>query len=214
MPGERRTGRGRLPRRGFLAAVAALGTASAGATAQGNGYTMPTLRFADPATRSRLGDLYTRALTALADRHTIHADPTVYDRAGLLAHPPGTFVRAGGGYPHLSGGRGTRPSTRGTARACWRRPSAATRSGRSSTAARTGSSCSRTISGGTRSCGSRPPCTTTASRATGTSSAAPSRPPSTPSPPAGPRLRRRVRPVPGPGFMNDGISGYPGARPA
>ncbi|WP_405626374.1 MGH1-like glycoside hydrolase domain-containing protein [Streptomyces sp. NBC_01396] len=60
---------------------------------------MPTLRFADPATRSRLGDLYTRALTALADRHTIHADPTVYDRAGLLAHPPGTFVRAGGGYP-------------------------------------------------------------------------------------------------------------------
>jgi hypothetical protein len=99
MPVGRRIDGGRLTRRGFLAAVAALGTASAGATARGNGFTMPTLTFADPALQHRLGDLHARALTALAAHHTIPADPAVYDRAGLLTYPPGTVVRAGGGYP-------------------------------------------------------------------------------------------------------------------
>ena len=99
MPVGRRTTRGRLSRRCFLAAVGALGMASAGAAAHGNGYTMPTLLFADSATQRRLGALHATALTALADSHTIHADPAVYDRAGLLTRPPGTVVRAGGGYP-------------------------------------------------------------------------------------------------------------------
>ncbi|MET7480885.1 glycosyl hydrolase family 65 protein [Streptomyces sp. NPDC005648] len=96
---ERRTRRGRLARRSFLAAVAAVATASARATARGSGYAMPTLAFADPAVQRDLGTLYATALRALADRHTVPADPAVYDRAGLLSYPPGTVVRAGGGYP-------------------------------------------------------------------------------------------------------------------
>lgn len=99
MPVGRRIDRGRLTRRSFLAAVAALGTASARATAEGNGYRMPSLTFSDPTTQRRLGGLYARALSALADTHTIAADPAVYDKAGLLTYPPGTVVRAGGGYP-------------------------------------------------------------------------------------------------------------------
>ncbi|MEU6147878.1 hypothetical protein ABZ848_47020 [Streptomyces sp. NPDC047081] len=99
MPVEERSSRGRLSRRGFLAAVTVLGATSARATAQGNGYTMPTLTFADPAVQHRLGTLYSTALATLAGKHTIDADPSVYDRARLLAYPPGTVVRAGGGYP-------------------------------------------------------------------------------------------------------------------
>ncbi|WP_405876129.1 MGH1-like glycoside hydrolase domain-containing protein [Streptomyces sp. NBC_00005] len=99
MPDERRTSRGRLSRRGFLAAVGLLGMAGAGAATRGNGYTMPTVLFADAATQRRLGGLHATALTALADTHTIHADRAVYDRSGLLTYPPGTIVRAGGGYP-------------------------------------------------------------------------------------------------------------------
>ncbi|MFG2794120.1 hypothetical protein [Streptomyces sp. NPDC048419] len=60
---------------------------------------MPALTFTGPTGRRSLGALYTTAVTALADTHTIHADPSVYDKAGLLAYPPGTVVRAGGGYP-------------------------------------------------------------------------------------------------------------------
>ncbi|MEV1082732.1 glycosyl hydrolase family 65 protein [Streptomyces sp. NPDC050211] len=93
----------RISRRRFLAA---LGTAGSGAVpvraraaAVGNGYTMPSLVFEDPATQRRLGALYAQALTDLAGAHTVPADPSVYDRAGLLGYPPGTVVRAGGGYP-------------------------------------------------------------------------------------------------------------------
>ncbi|MGW1723622.1 MGH1-like glycoside hydrolase domain-containing protein [Streptomyces sp. NPDC002306] len=60
---------------------------------------MPSLAFADPATQRRLGGLYAAALTDLTETNTVTADRTVYDRAGLLTDPPGTLVRAGGGYP-------------------------------------------------------------------------------------------------------------------
>ena len=99
MPVGRSTSRARPSRRGLLAAAGLLGLAGAGAPALGNGYTVPALTFADPATQRRLGTLYATAATALADTHTIHADPAVYDKAGLLAYPPGSVVRAGGGYP-------------------------------------------------------------------------------------------------------------------
>ncbi|MGW3653444.1 MGH1-like glycoside hydrolase domain-containing protein [Streptomyces sp. NPDC000878] len=63
------------------------------------GDTMPSLTFDDPATQRRLGKLYASALTDVSERNTIAADPAVYDRAGLLTDPPGTLVRAGAGYP-------------------------------------------------------------------------------------------------------------------
>ncbi|MFI9756770.1 MGH1-like glycoside hydrolase domain-containing protein [Streptomyces sp. NPDC051963] len=93
----------RISRRRFLATLGAAGSAAvplgARAYSGGNGYTMPSLVFEDPATQRRLGGLYATALTDLADAHTVRADPSVYDRAGLLTDPPGTVVRAGGGYP-------------------------------------------------------------------------------------------------------------------
>lgn len=45
-----------------------------------------------------LAATYQAALVNLLDVNTVPYDPAVYDRTGLLADPPGTFVRAGGGY--------------------------------------------------------------------------------------------------------------------
>jgi glycogen debranching enzyme len=45
-----------------------------------------------------LAAAYRSALRNLLDVNTVRYDPAVYDRTGLLADPPGTFVRAGGGY--------------------------------------------------------------------------------------------------------------------
>ncbi|MHC3474569.1 MGH1-like glycoside hydrolase domain-containing protein [Streptomyces sp. 7R007] len=90
----------RLSRRAVLAA--ALGTAAtASASAAGYGKTpgMPTLVFADPAVGRRLGTPYAAALRDLFTSHVVPADAEVYDRAHLLDRPPGTLVRAGGGYP-------------------------------------------------------------------------------------------------------------------
>ncbi|WP_210583886.1 glycosyl hydrolase family 65 protein [Streptomyces sp. GESEQ-35] len=93
----------RISRRRFLTALGAAGSGivplRAEEAAGGNGYTMPSLVFEDPATQRRLGGLYATALTDLAGAHSVRADPSVYDRAGLLTDPPGTVVRAGGGYP-------------------------------------------------------------------------------------------------------------------
>lgn len=92
-----------VSRRALLIALGIAGATAIPAGAQGpapgNGYTMPTLAFDDPATQRRLGTLYRSALTAVSGPDTIGADRSVYDRAGLLAYPPGTLVRAGGGYP-------------------------------------------------------------------------------------------------------------------
>jgi glycogen debranching enzyme len=62
-------------------------------------YAMPTLTFDDPDTQRLLGPVYEAALTDLVGINTVYADPATYDGAGLLSYPPGTFVRAGGGYP-------------------------------------------------------------------------------------------------------------------
>ncbi len=108
--GDRDGEGGPVRRRGFLKAAsgtalasAVVGAAPAPATARAVaptiGSTMPTLTFDDPAAQRRLGSLYASALTDVSDRNTITADPAVYDRAGLLTNPPGTVVRAGAGYP-------------------------------------------------------------------------------------------------------------------
>ncbi|MGY1495437.1 MGH1-like glycoside hydrolase domain-containing protein [Streptomyces sp. QTS52] len=108
--GDRDGKGGPVHRRGFLKAASgtALTAARAGAspppaTARAVvptiGFSMPTLTFDDPAAQRRLGRLYASALTDVSDRNTIPADPAVYDKAGLLTDPPGTLVRAGAGYP-------------------------------------------------------------------------------------------------------------------
>lgn len=92
-----------VSRRALLVALGIAGATAFPAGAQGptpgNGYTMPTLAFDDSATQRRLGALYASALTDVADTNTIRADPSAYDMAGLISDPPGTLVRAGGGYP-------------------------------------------------------------------------------------------------------------------
>ncbi|NEC84544.1 trehalase family glycosidase [Streptomyces sp. SID12501] len=106
--GDRDGKGGPVRRRGFLkaasgTALTAVGVVPAPATAPAVaptiGFSMPSLTFDDPATQRRLGTLYASALTDVSDRNTIRADPAVYDKAGLLTDPPGTLVRAGAGYP-------------------------------------------------------------------------------------------------------------------
>jgi len=62
------------------------------------GGSLPELLFEDPATQALLGPPWRAALTNLLDVNTVPYDPDVYDGTGLLADPPGTFLRAGGGY--------------------------------------------------------------------------------------------------------------------
>ncbi|MFJ3898634.1 MGH1-like glycoside hydrolase domain-containing protein [Streptomyces sp. NPDC090083] len=92
-----------ISRRALLIALAIAGATAGPAGAQGpapgNGYTMPTLAFDDPAVQHRLGTVHASALRSLSGANTIGADRAVYDRSGLLSYPPGTVVRAGGGYP-------------------------------------------------------------------------------------------------------------------
>jgi glycogen debranching enzyme len=49
--------------------------------------------------QAQFGPVYQGALKNLIDLNTMAADPSVYDASGLLSYPPGTFVQAGGGYP-------------------------------------------------------------------------------------------------------------------
>jgi hypothetical protein len=58
----------------------------------------PTLTFADSARQATLGRAYELALHNLLDVNTVAYDAATYDSTGFLADPPGTFVRAGGGY--------------------------------------------------------------------------------------------------------------------
>lgn len=105
---------GGFSRRGFLAALSAAGAFGAAARIPvnpenstnprnpehpGKGSDMPSLTFDDPGAQHRIGGLYAAALRNVFDTNTLRADPAVYDRAGLLSYPPGTVVRAGGGYP-------------------------------------------------------------------------------------------------------------------
>jgi glycogen debranching enzyme len=59
----------------------------------------PTLTFSTASTQSTLGAAYSRALTNLLDVNTLRYDPATYNQTGLMTDPPGTFIRAGGGYP-------------------------------------------------------------------------------------------------------------------
>jgi hypothetical protein len=109
---------GRFARRGFLAAagtgIAATGlaglastpafaaggpTATTPAGSTRTEYVMPTLTCANTATQQLLGPAYESALTDLVGINTAYAVPATYDVCGELSYPPGTFVRAGGGYP-------------------------------------------------------------------------------------------------------------------
>jgi hypothetical protein len=58
----------------------------------------PGLAFSNPAAQSTLGTAYNAALRNLLDINTVVYDPAVYNGTGLMTNPPGTFVRAGGGY--------------------------------------------------------------------------------------------------------------------
>jgi hypothetical protein len=62
-------------------------------------YTMPSLAFGDSALQADLGIVYEAALTNLVGINTAYADPSTYNLANRVTYPPGTFVRAGGGYP-------------------------------------------------------------------------------------------------------------------
>lgn len=92
-----------ISRRALLIALAIAGATAVPAGAQGpapgNGYTMPTLTFDDQTVQQRLGAVHASALRSVSGANTIGADRAVYDRSGLLSYPPGTVVRAGGGYP-------------------------------------------------------------------------------------------------------------------
>ncbi|MEU4674291.1 glycosyl hydrolase family 65 protein [Amycolatopsis sp. NPDC023774] len=107
-----RTGEAKVGRRGFLALAGAGAAGAAGLAAAPPAaavppprpalrtvYTLPTLEFSDEPTQHLIGARYEDALTDVVGINTAYADPPTYDKAGLLSYPPGTFVRAGGGYP-------------------------------------------------------------------------------------------------------------------
>ena len=59
----------------------------------------PRLTFDRPEVQARVAAVYDDALTNLLDKNTVRpAKPGDQDRLGRLADPPGTFIRAGGGY--------------------------------------------------------------------------------------------------------------------
>jgi len=93
------------------AAVAATCLVSAGTTAAGAAVAAapppptdtvtdaPTLSFADPNTEATYGPAYREALTNLLTTNTVPFDDATYNQSGLMTADPGTFVKAGGGYP-------------------------------------------------------------------------------------------------------------------
>ena len=58
----------------------------------------PRLRFEDRALQGTLGKAYDAALDNLLHINTVPDTKHEHDKAGLMVTPPGTFVRAGGGY--------------------------------------------------------------------------------------------------------------------
>jgi hypothetical protein len=82
-----------------LAASQLAGGKNQGAAPARIEYTMPQLTFGNPATQNDLGSVYESALTNLVGINTAYADPPTYNVAHRVTYPPGTFARAGGGYP-------------------------------------------------------------------------------------------------------------------
>lgn len=58
----------------------------------------PRLTFSSPQEQAVLGAAYDNALASVLNINTVPYDPARYNRSGLLTDPPGTFLRAGGGY--------------------------------------------------------------------------------------------------------------------
>jgi glycogen debranching enzyme len=67
-------------------------------SSDGRAPSRPTLSFADSTLQATLAVAYRHALENLLDVNTLRYDAAVYDATGLMADPPGTFIRAGGGY--------------------------------------------------------------------------------------------------------------------
>ena len=61
--------------------------------------TAPTLSFADPDTEATFGPAYREAVKNLLVTNTVPFDDAAYNQSGLMTADPGTFVKAGGGYP-------------------------------------------------------------------------------------------------------------------
>lgn len=92
---------------GVVPALAFAGVLSAGACAQPTRSAStapvpeqdgPRLRFSSPRSQALLGEAYHSALDNLLRINTVRYDPGHYNGSGLLVDPPGTFIRAGGGY--------------------------------------------------------------------------------------------------------------------
>lgn len=60
---------------------------------------MPALAFGDDSLQSTLGTVYEAALTNVIGINTVYADPSTYNLANRVIYPPGTLAIAGGGYP-------------------------------------------------------------------------------------------------------------------
>lgn len=61
-------------------------------------YHMPTLVFASADRQNLFGTQYEAALTNLIGINTVYPAPETYDGSGLIAYPPGKFVEAGQAY--------------------------------------------------------------------------------------------------------------------
>lgn len=75
------------------------GVSWSGAGAAANGFTLPSLAFANAARQAAFGTVYQAALTNVASINCVYADPATYNPSGLVTYPPGTIVIAGQGYP-------------------------------------------------------------------------------------------------------------------
>jgi hypothetical protein len=63
-----------------------------------DGVSSPTLTFTNAAAQATLGTAYNLAIKNLLTTNTVTYDPSTYNTSGLMQNPPGTFIRAGGGY--------------------------------------------------------------------------------------------------------------------
>lgn len=78
-------------------AAAAPGTGEPAAPGTGSAGERPSIELAGDVDEL-IGGAYRASLANLLDTNTVPYDPATYDRTGLLTDPPGTFLRAGGGY--------------------------------------------------------------------------------------------------------------------
>lgn len=61
-------------------------------------YYMPTLDFADSQMQSLFGTQYEAALTNVIGINSVYPPPATYDSSGLITYPPGKFAQAGQAY--------------------------------------------------------------------------------------------------------------------